>query len=149
MKASLSAAEVPVRPADPEIAPLLASLPALDALSEKVARVHGPGNPNLLVLRESYLSLALALDKLSRHQDEAATALDAARCLRHLRGLSQAYTPPANACRSYRALYSGLAELDHQSTPLLSRLAELEAAPGAAVTPDWKAAAGGCQGHAH
>lgn len=135
---------------DQALAPLLACLPALDALSEKVARVHGPANPSLLVLRESYLSLALALDNLAQRRDETAASLEAARHLRHLRGLSQGYTPPANACRSYRALFSGLADLDQQATPLLTRLAELEPANvGAAVSPGWQAAAGGCQGHTH
>lgn len=114
---------------DPEYAALLKGLPELDALSDKVARVHGPGEPFLLALREQYLSLASDLDQLARRQGQAEAGLDAARRLRELRKLSGGYQPRANACRSYRGLYNGLASLDQAATPLLQRLAELEPSP--------------------
>lgn len=124
-----------------QLQPALACLPALDALSERVARVHGPSQPHLLVLRECYLSLALALDDLSQRRDEAAASLAAARLLRQLRVLSQGYAPPAGACRSYRSLYAGLAELDLELTPHLQRLAGLEALDRPAPGPGWREAA--------
>jgi regulator of cell morphogenesis and NO signaling len=37
---------------------------------------------------------------------------DAARALARLRELTNAYTPPADACNTFRGLYHGLAELE-------------------------------------
>jgi hypothetical protein len=143
-----SAAEVPV-PLPVTETPLtstLGCLPPLDTLAERVARVHGPSQPQLLVLRESYLSLAVALDKLAQRRDEAAAALDAARQLRQIRGLTQRYTPPAGACRSYRSLFAGLSELDLGLAPLLGRLADLEPLAVPAPLPTWRDAAN-CKHH--
>jgi regulator of cell morphogenesis and NO signaling len=37
---------------------------------------------------------------------------DAARALARLREITHAYTPPADACNTFRGLYHGLAELE-------------------------------------
>jgi len=129
---------------------LLPCLPDLDALTEKVARVHGPASPSLLDVREQYLVLARALQDLGGQRDEAAAALAAARCLRRLRELTGAYAPPERACRSYRGMLSGLAGLDLFASPLLAHLTELEApklGPGARA--DWRPASAACEGLAH
>ncbi len=74
----------------------------LNALAEKVARVHGESDPRLHQVRDQLLSTTQLLGQLQ-------TELDA------LRNLTDAYSPPAKACRSYRGLFEGLGRLDHKS----------------------------------
>ena len=87
---------------------------------------------------------AYHLQRLAGRQDEAAQSLAAARQLRELRSLSQGYCPPGHACRSYRALFQALWQLDCRATPLVARLATLEAAPPPPAEGD---ANGACGAH--
>ena len=117
-------------------------LPRLEALSRKVAAVHGQEHPELMEIRKIVLKLKgemeshilreeLVLFPLCRKLEtpEAREVLmhgsvegpitvmmrehdDAGEALAKLRTLSNDYAPPAQACNSYRALYDGLATLE-------------------------------------
>lgn len=128
-------------PTYPEIA---ACLPDLGTLMDKVVRVHGAGTPSLLDVQGGFVELRRALELLAKRQDEAAASMVAARSLRRLRLLSDGYCPPASACRSYRALFAGLAALDHASTPRLQALAQLDALPEA-LPEAWRPASHACR----
>ena len=121
---------------------LRSELPRLDAMTEKVAAVHGDREPRLLALRASLLNLA---QELSSHMMKegrilfpmirALEANDAApvmHCgsignpirqmeheheqvgseLKRQRELSDGYTPPDWACNTYRAMLDALAHLE-------------------------------------
>lgn len=101
---------------------LAARLDQLDPLAEKVARVHGAGAPELISAHAACQSLAQALQVLAQ-SGEPAAARRAAAGLEELRGLLHGFQAPANACRSQRALFSGLAELDQEASAPLAALA--------------------------
>jgi len=113
-------------------------LPRLHAMAQRVAGVHGPRRPSLVeVLTElEGMSSELMHHMMKEEQvlfpaihamvrgevagiplDGAiATMLaehdDAGAALARLRGLTDGFTPPADACNTYRALFGGLAELE-------------------------------------
>jgi regulator of cell morphogenesis and NO signaling len=113
--------------------PLDEEMPRLEALAEKVARVHGDNHPELRDLARVFAGLVSELTnhmmkeeqvlfpmirargaappppiQVMRHEhDEAGAAL------REMRKLGADYRPPDDACNSYRALMEGLAELEH------------------------------------
>ncbi len=113
--------------------PLPADLEHLERLAEKVERVHGASNPNLAPLAAS---LAEMRGELLPHIDKEDRILfpwilagsgpsagapvrvmimehdDAGRILRELREHATGYVPPDGACKSWRALYEGLARFD-------------------------------------
>jgi iron-sulfur cluster repair protein YtfE (RIC family) len=105
---------------------LAARMDGLDPLAEKVARVHGDVTPDLIEARSECLGLAQALQTLGAGRDEAAASLQAAHALKRLRQLLHDYEPPAQACRSQRALMSGLALIDHEASAPLAALTGLE-----------------------
>ncbi|GAA5482572.1 iron-sulfur cluster repair protein YtfE [Haloferula sargassicola] len=113
-------------------------LPRLDAMAARVAHVHGPHTPSLVKVYEVFQGLAVelaehlmkeeqvlfpAIEKLAKG-DSAAMPLDgpidcmlhehddAGEALAKLRELTNGFTPPDDACNTYRALFAGLAELE-------------------------------------
>lgn len=119
--------------------PLREELPRLEAMAEKVARVHGDNAPHLAGVEESVRELAA---KLTSHMGKeemvlfpAVRAIEdgealapmwitapitvmehehdhAAALLAELRRLTGGYVPPDWACQTFRALYDGLEELE-------------------------------------
>lgn len=130
-----------------------AALARLDGLSTKVAGVHGERHPELLEVRrlfealrddltahlvkEEQILFPFVVACLSgRPRGPIASAEgpvhvmnreheETGEVLRTLRRLTHDYTPPADGCGSYRALYAGLAELEadlHQHIHLESNI---------------------------
>lgn len=135
-------------------------LPRLHAMSTRVAHVHGGHTPTLVEVHEVFTGL---LEELSDHMEKeervlfpeihrmargerAAMPLDgpihcmvhehesAGQALERLRELTNDHTPPPEACNTYRALFSGLRDLEedlhrhihlenHVLFPAASRLA--------------------------
>lgn len=113
-------------------------LPRIHTMAQRVAQVHGPHTPSLvqvhLIYEEMMVELAHhmmkeedvlfpaikamasgepagipldgALATMLEEHDEAGAALT------KLRELTSGFTPPAEACNTYRALFAGLADLE-------------------------------------
>lgn len=117
---------------------LRGELPRLHAMAEKVARVHGGHTPALVEVHEVFREMA---DELFSHMMKEEQILfpairtmaagggrvmpldgpvacmlqehdDAGAALARMRGLTNGFTPPADACNTYRALFAGLAALE-------------------------------------
>ncbi len=118
------------------------ALERLSRMVEKVARVHGDNHPELLEIKKVYTTmqteLLMHMEKeemaLFPYIHQLATAEEAPQfhCgsinnpvqvmtreheetgaqLEALRQLTQDYTPPEDACNTYRAMYDGLVELE-------------------------------------
>jgi regulator of cell morphogenesis and NO signaling len=112
------------------------SLPFVNSLSLKVARVHGEREPSLIILHQALLDFAEAflphLDAEEQTLFPALATIDAlggpvpdrllaamqhdhrevVELLEHVRELTHDFTPPEQACGSYRALFSELAQLE-------------------------------------
>lgn len=114
--------------------------PRLAELVDKVARVHGPNHGELAQVREVFHTLRAGMEphlrteetllfpEISLHAgrperplpDEVRTGLaenqqehdNAGRLLAELRDLTGGYAIPADACASYTAMLSGLADLE-------------------------------------
>jgi regulator of cell morphogenesis and NO signaling len=130
------------------------ALPALGPLVAKVAEVHGAHDPRLAEVRRTFEALAGrllgALDEeesatfpllMTRGSDPAGVAAAVSRMeageaalregLAALAALTDGYTPPSWACRSYRLALAQLEELaadlqrhlDLEATDLLPRFA--------------------------
>lgn len=122
---------------------LKTELPRLEAMTQKVAAVHGEHDPRLPRVREVFLGLA---GEMSSHmmkeerilfpmirQLESSAAAPAFHCgslanpigqmerehdaagaaLVELRELTDGFTPPAWACNTFRAMLDALAHLEH------------------------------------
>ena len=117
-------------------------LPRLDKLAEKVARVHGEKEPRMIELASVFQNLKQELEQhtmkeetvlfpyireLEREEISSSprfgTVANPIRCmefeheeagqaLEKMRALTDGYTPPADACGSWRALLAGLIALD-------------------------------------
>lgn len=117
-------------------------LPRLDWMTEKVARVHGEGEPRLLQTREAFLALKNELEPhmmkeerilfpMIRELEQATGPLEfhcgsvanpirqmehehdqAGDALAILSESTDAYTPPEWACNTYRAMLDSLARLE-------------------------------------
>lgn len=115
-------------------------LPRIEVLSRKVVSVHGNGHPELLEIHKQFTALKEELEshilreervlfplcrRLDRqHPDRFHGALeqpisvmvkeheDAGEALAQLRRLSHNYTPPPDACNSFRRLYEALSRLE-------------------------------------
>lgn len=110
-------------------------MPRLQALVDKVHRVHGDRHPELAGVRDTYTAIVADLDPhmaaeerrvfpmIRRLESGAAVPTDELRerlaalrvehdqvggLLRHLRSLTDGYAVPADACGSYRAMLAGL-----------------------------------------
>lgn len=121
---------------------LRAELPRLDAITQKVASVHGAHEPRLWQVREAFVAL---FEELSSHmmkeemmlfpmvrEIEASTTAPLFHCgslanpirqmeaehdqagaaLERMRELTDGYTPPDWACNTYRAMLDALAYLE-------------------------------------
>lgn len=118
------------------------ALPRLYVLLEKVVRAHGKGNPRLLDLQGTFAVFRQELNDhmekeervlfpMCRELERAETRPtfhcgsirnpirvmtseheDAGEALAAMRELTDGFTPPADACNTYRALLHGLAELE-------------------------------------
>lgn len=113
------------------------ALPRLAYLSEKVARVHGDVHPELVEIAGVYGAFNAELTQHMEKEEQilfpAIVRLEkglerfpvnnpirvmeaehdsAGRALEQMRALSNGFTPPPDACNSYRALFAGLAELE-------------------------------------
>ncbi|NUQ01688.1 MAG: iron-sulfur cluster repair di-iron protein [Armatimonadetes bacterium] len=121
---------------------LRAELPRLDAMTEKVARVHGDRHAWLSGIRATFVGLKAELEShmmkeeqilfpLCRRLEQASGAEsfhcgsignpirvmehehdDAGRALETLRELSSGFTAPIEACNTFRAMLDGLHELE-------------------------------------
>lgn len=113
-------------------------LPRLHAMAARVAKVHGGHTPSVAEVFAVFEQLFVELDSHLRKEEEilfpaikAADASgatewtldgpvaqmieehdDAGEALARLRVLTNDYTPPAEACNTWRALFSGLEELE-------------------------------------
>lgn len=113
-------------------------LPRLQAMAQRVAHVHGGHTPSLVEVFEVYTVMAEelgshmlkeeqilfpAVEALSRGEGSP-MALDgpiacmlhehddAGQALAKMRELTNGFTPPAEACNTYRALFAGLLDLE-------------------------------------
>lgn len=141
-------------------------LPRLTALASKVVEVHGGHHPELHEVRDIFQDLRAELESHAAKEEqilfpmiktlEASTAApcfhcgsvnnpirvmehehdDAGNALARIRGLTNDYTPPPDACNTYRTFLTELAEFEadlHQhihkeNNILFPRAAEAEAA---------------------
>lgn len=115
------------------------TLPVLDTWTEKVARVHGARHPELVEIRDLFEDLS---GEMSRHLDDEERVLfprvatmgaptdedgvvpdtvvkaleddheHAGGAMRRIRELTDGYTPPADACTTYRATFALLQEFE-------------------------------------
>jgi len=118
---------------------LQAALPRLSALTEKVASAHGSRDPRLCTLRDVFAAFRTEMEEHTRKEEAIlfpligcldASPISYARsvaqpiavmtaehdaagaALAEMRNLTDGYTPPPNACNTYRALLAALAELE-------------------------------------
>lgn len=116
---------------------LRSELPRLDAMAARVAQVHGGHTPSLVDVYETFQEMAAELSGhlmkeeqilfpaiLALVRGERALPLDgpiacmlqehddAGAALGRLRELTHDFTPPPEACNTYRALFAGLHELE-------------------------------------
>ncbi|MDQ8184619.1 iron-sulfur cluster repair di-iron protein [Pelagicoccus sp. SDUM812002] len=114
-------------------------LPRLFAMSQRVAHVHGGHTPSLVEVFEVFAGLAKeledhigkeekvlfpAVENLASAEKAGQVSLnapveamlrehdDAGEALAKLRELTNGFTPPPDACNTYRALFAGLADLE-------------------------------------
>jgi regulator of cell morphogenesis and NO signaling len=117
---------------------LKSELPRIHAMTQRVAHVHGGHTPSLREVHEIFTEMAAELEShlvkeetilfaaIVAMQTEGAAAIpldgpiarmlqehDAAgAALSKLRELTNGFSPPPEACNTYRALFSGLLELE-------------------------------------
>lgn len=113
-------------------------LPRLHAMSARVAQVHGGHTPALVEVYEVFSGMAAELaDHMMKEEQVLFPAIramargesapmpldspiacmlhehdDAGAALARMRELTNGFTPPPEACNTYRALFAGLAELE-------------------------------------
>jgi regulator of cell morphogenesis and NO signaling len=118
---------------------LRTELPRLDLMTAKVANAHGGRHPKLLKVREVFVALKVEMDlhmakeeriffPACRGLEQSAESSpawlegpisvlahehdDAGRALRTLRELTHDYTPPQDACNTFRAMLDSLQQLE-------------------------------------
>lgn len=116
---------------------LRSELPRIQAMAERVAKVHGGHTPALVEVFQVFCAMADELDGHMMKEEQilfpAIEALfggqavmpldgpvacmlqehdDAGQALARMRELTQGFVPPPEACNTYRALFAGLAELE-------------------------------------
>ena len=113
-------------------------LPRLHAMAARVAQVHGGHTPSLVEVYEVFSGMAAELAEHMIKEEQvlfpAIQAMvrgesapmpldgpiacmlqehdDAGEALARMRELTNGFTPPPDACNTYRALFAGLAELE-------------------------------------
>lgn len=120
-------------------------LPRVHAMAERVAQVHGPRNHSLIEIYEVFSAMFLELDSHMRKEEEilfpAIRAIfsdppadlefpgsidhpvdqmmheheETGQALEKLRELTNDFTPPAEACNTYRALFAGIKDLEEDT----------------------------------
>jgi regulator of cell morphogenesis and NO signaling len=139
-------------------------LPRLTGLTEKVAAVHGDKYPWLEDVKTTYADLVAELEPHMQKEEQILFPMirrlessgssggsvgspiavmehehdNAGNALRHLRELTSDFTPPPEACNSFRAMLDGLATLEanthehihKENNVLFVRAAEAEARLG-------------------
>ena len=117
---------------------LRAELPRIDAMSERVAKVHGGHTPSLVDVFHIFCAMAEELEGHMMKEEQilfpaiktlcagGASVMpldgpvacmlqehdDAGEALSRMRELTHGFTPPPEACNTYRALFAALAELE-------------------------------------
>lgn len=117
---------------------LRSELPRIHAMTQRVATVHGGHTPSLVKVHEIFTEMAAELDShimkeetilfpaILAMQAEGSAPMpldgpiarmlqehdDAGAALAELRELTNGFTPPPEACNTYRALFAGLLELE-------------------------------------
>lgn len=117
---------------------LRSELPRIHAMTQRVATVHGGHTPSLVEVHEIFTEMAAELDShlmkeetilfpaILAMQVEGSASMpldgpigrmlqehdDAGAALSKLRELTNGFTPPPEACNTYRALFAGLLELE-------------------------------------
>lgn len=117
---------------------LRVELPRLHAMAARVAQVHGGHTPSLVEVHKVFSGMAAELaEHLMKEEQVLFPAIkamirggsapmpldgpiacmlhehdDAGAALARLRELTDGFTPPPEACNTYRALFAGLAELE-------------------------------------
>jgi regulator of cell morphogenesis and NO signaling len=118
---------------------LKTELPRLDFMTQKVVKAHGARHPELLKVREVFVALKDEMDSHMAKEEqiffpacrrlELETELspvwlggpigiltdehdDAGRALSSLRDLTHDYTPPLDACNTFRAMLDSLHQLE-------------------------------------
>jgi regulator of cell morphogenesis and NO signaling len=117
---------------------LRTELPRLHAMTERVARVHGPHTPALVEVHQVFGAMSEELHSHMMKEEQilfpAIVAMsqghtvpmpldgpiasmlhehdDAGAALGRLRELTGGFVPPPDACNTYRALFAGLVELE-------------------------------------
>jgi len=117
---------------------LRSELPRIHAMAERVAKVHGGHTPTLVEVFQVFCTMAEELNEHMMKEEQilfpAIQALcagseavmpldgpvacmlqehdDAGEALARMRELTNGFTPPPEACNTYRALFAGLAELE-------------------------------------
>lgn len=117
---------------------LRSELPRLNEMAARVARVHGGHTPSLVEVYEVFCGMAEELGSHMMKEEQilfpAIRALvqggpsvmpldgpvacmlqehdDAGSALARMRELTNGFTPPPEACNTYRALFAGLVELE-------------------------------------
>ena len=117
---------------------LRSELPRIHAMTQRVATVHGGHTPSLVKVHEIFTEMAAELDShimkeetilfpailVMQAEGSAVIPLDgpigrmlqehddASAALSQLRELTNGFTPPPEACNTYRALFAGLLELE-------------------------------------
>ncbi len=116
--------------------PLREELPRLDDMARKVYAVHGEKDPERLgeiletlqglrteleehMMKEETVLFPMILAGHGRKAMGPVSAMEAEHVhagdmLRRLRDLTDHYTPPEGACNTWRALWAGLEDLEHQ-----------------------------------
>lgn len=156
-------------------------LPRMASLVHKVASVHGAAHPDLKDLEQTYARFACdlnthmsteesalfpwirSLEPGAAHEARPSAALDkpvrmmmqdhddAGRALARMRELTNGFTPPDNACGTYRVMLSGLRDIEtdlhthvhKENNILFPRALELEASTrpsrggGSCCTRSW------------
>ncbi len=113
--------------------PLQEELPRLDAMTEKVARVHGDKDERLAEIRSVFMALKAELDSHMMKEEQILFPMirqgqgefagdpisvmehehdSAGDALRKLRDLSDAFQPPEEACNTWRAMLHGLEAME-------------------------------------
>ncbi len=114
-------------------------LPRLQKMAERVAQVHGGHTPSLIEVYAVFCGLASELTSHIAKEEQVLFPIisamsrgeagpvtldgpiscmihehdDAGNALRRLRELTHGFLPPADACNTYRALFAGLEDLEH------------------------------------
>lgn len=117
---------------------LRSEMPRIHAMAERVAKVHGGHTPSLVEVHEIFCAMEDELNSHMMKEEQilfpAVKALtaggagvmpldgpvacmllehdDAGGALARMRELTHGFTPPPEACNTYRALFAGLAELE-------------------------------------